>query len=85
MAKPAPFDDPQVNADIARRILDGEHGAPRDTVVLNSAAALFVAGAAGSLAEGREMAEASLDSGAARGALDRLVAASNDAAKRLEQ
>jgi anthranilate phosphoribosyltransferase len=65
--------------------LAGERGAPRDTVVLNAAAALFVAGAATSLAEGRDMAEASIDTGAAGGALDRLVVASNDAAKRLEQ
>lgn len=78
-------DDPQVNADIARRVLGGERGAPRDTVVLNAAAALFVTGAASSLADGREMAETSLDSGAAARALDRLVSASNDAAKRLEQ
>jgi anthranilate phosphoribosyltransferase len=78
-------DDPRVNADIARRVLSGETGAPRDTVVLNAAAALFIAGAASSLEEGRGLAEASLDTGAARSALERLIASSNDAAKRLEQ
>jgi len=54
-------------------------------VVLNAAAALFIAGAASSLEEGRGLAEASLDTGAARSALERLIASSNDAAKRLEQ
>jgi anthranilate phosphoribosyltransferase len=78
-------DDPRVNADIARRVLSGETGAPRDTVVLNAAAALFIADAASSLEEGRGLAEASLDTGAARSALERLIASSNDAAKRLEQ
>ena len=76
--------DPVENAAIAYMVLNGEQGPQRDTVVLNAAAALFVAGAARSLQEGRELAEASIDSGKARGVLAGLVAASTEAAKRLE-
>ena len=43
--------DPAHNADVVRRVLDGEHGAHRDIVVLNAAAALVVAGVAGDLQE----------------------------------
>jgi anthranilate phosphoribosyltransferase len=68
---------------VARSVLDGEPGPIRDTVVLNAAAAL--AAAAGipgasdleqALAGGCATAAAVLDSGAARGLLDRWVAAS---------
>ena len=57
----------------------------RDTVVFNAAAALHVAGVASDLRQGRTLAEQSIDSGAAAKVLDRLVDASNRAAKRLEQ
>ncbi|MFP5224942.1 MAG: anthranilate phosphoribosyltransferase [Actinomycetota bacterium] len=68
--------DPQMNAKIARSVLAGEPGPIADTVVLNAAAALVVAGAAGDLVSGIEAARGSLDSGAARDALDRLVTVS---------
>ena len=45
--------------------------------MLNAAAALVVAGRAGGLAEGAALAAQSLDGGAARDTLARLVAASN--------
>lgn len=77
--------DASENAAIARRILSGESGPMRDTVVFNAAAALFVAGSATDLVAGRRLAEESIDSGAAAGVLDRLVVASVRAAKRLEQ
>jgi anthranilate phosphoribosyltransferase len=48
--------------------------------VLNAAAGLVVAGLAGDLASGVERAGAVIDSGAAAGALDRLVRASQAAA-----
>ena len=60
------------NAGIIREILAGEHGARRDIVLLNTGACLLVAGRAGSLEEGLRAAAASIDSGAARGALERL-------------
>lgn len=68
------------NAAIIRKILDGERGAPRDVVVLNAGAALFVAGAADSVDAGMRKAADAVDSGAARQTLDRLVALSNRAA-----
>jgi anthranilate phosphoribosyltransferase len=74
--------DPAYNADVARRLLDGERGPVRDAVVLNSAAALVaVHPGEGTLTEqlaaGMERAAESLDSGAAKAALERWVAASH--------
>ncbi|MEV8564291.1 anthranilate phosphoribosyltransferase [Streptomyces sp. NPDC051322] len=74
--------DASYNADVARRLLAGETGPVRDAVLLNSAAALVaLRPGTGSLTEqiaaGIERAAESVDSGAARGALDRWVAASN--------
>jgi anthranilate phosphoribosyltransferase len=77
--------DARENAEIARAILGGAQGPMRDTVVLNAAAALHLAGVAPDLRHGRMLAEQSIDSGAARGVLDRLVQSSNRAAKRLDQ
>jgi anthranilate phosphoribosyltransferase len=71
------------NADIARRVLDGELGAPRDITLLNAAAALVVAEAAPSLPEAVELAARSIDTGAARDALDTLVKVSNEAVEDL--
>jgi anthranilate phosphoribosyltransferase len=67
------------NAQIVRDILDGRHGAPRRIVVLNAAAALFVAGTAASIADGIRMAVEAIDSGAAGEALARMVAGSQAA------
>jgi anthranilate phosphoribosyltransferase len=69
--------DPAHNAAAFRAVLDGGRTPYRDIAVLNAAAALVVADAAGTLTEGVERAGAALDSGAARGTLERLVAASN--------
>ena len=77
--------DSKENAAIARRILAGESGPMRETVVFNAAAALHVAGVASDLRDGRALAEASIDGGAAASVLDRLIVASDRAAKRLEQ
>jgi anthranilate phosphoribosyltransferase len=81
--KPATLDDirggdPATNADLARRVLDGQPGACRDFVLLNAAAALVAAGVADDLAEGLGAAAASVDGGGAAGALERLVAVSGD-------
>jgi len=78
--KAAPEDlkggDAAANAAIVLRILDGERGAPRDVVVLNAGAALFVAGRADSVSVGVKLAAQALDSGAARATLDRMVQSS---------
>jgi anthranilate phosphoribosyltransferase len=57
---------PAENGAAFRALLDGAHGAYRDAVLLNAAAALLVAGRAASLTEGVAQARDSLDSGAAR-------------------
>jgi len=57
--------DRQQNAEIVRRILRGdERGPKRDAVLLNAAAALFVANRTRTLAEGWELAAAFIDNGA---------------------
>jgi anthranilate phosphoribosyltransferase len=65
-----------VNADLARRVLDGEPGPKREFVLLNAAAGLVAAGVADDLAQGLEAATASVDDGRAAAVLDRLVAVS---------
>jgi anthranilate phosphoribosyltransferase len=69
-------DDPDGSARIAREILGGEPGARRDVVLLNAAAALEVAGVVASIEDGLAMAARSIDSGAARSALERWVSTS---------
>ena len=69
--------DPESNARALRTVLDGERNAFRDIVVLNSAAALWVAGKARDIGEGATMAMTSIDSGAARRALDKMLAICN--------
>jgi anthranilate phosphoribosyltransferase len=65
--------DATVNADLARRVLAGEHGPHRDIVSLNAGAGLMVAGVAPDLAAGIDAAREALDSGAAVAALAALV------------
>jgi anthranilate phosphoribosyltransferase len=69
-----PGGDPGENAAIARRILSGERGAPRDLAVLNAGAAIYVGAGAGTLEQGVRRAEEAIDSGAAQTALERFVA-----------
>jgi anthranilate phosphoribosyltransferase len=62
------------NADIVRRILRNEERGPkRDAVLLNAAAALFVAGQAKSLIEGWDLAAETLDNGRAAAKLTELT------------
>jgi anthranilate phosphoribosyltransferase len=65
------------NALLTKRVLDGEDGPHRHTVVLNAAAALIAAGAAVAMGEAVEMAQQAIDSGAARSVLAEYVAFSN--------
>ena len=69
--------DPEHNARALETVLAGQRNAYRDIAVLNAGAALVVAGAAGTLAEGVARAQDAIDSGAARATLARLVAVSN--------
>jgi anthranilate phosphoribosyltransferase len=64
------------NAAIVRRVLEGQAGAPRDAVVLNAGAALFVADRVGSVREGMSVAASAIDSGAALATLETMVKAS---------
>jgi len=64
--------DPSQNAAALMGLLEGEQGPYRDTVVLNAAAALIVAGKAGDLGGGASLAARALASGAALAALERL-------------
>ncbi len=66
------------NARIIASILAGEEGPRRDIVVLNAAFALHVSGTFSQMEECFAAANESVDSGAARERLDRLIEASND-------
>jgi anthranilate phosphoribosyltransferase len=61
------------NAAILRDVFDNAKGAKRDIVILNAAAALYVAGIAPTLKEGVLKARAALESGAARATLEHWV------------
>lgn len=65
------------NARICWSILEGEEGPRRDIVLLNAAGALWAADAVDGLQAGIQEAAHSIDSGAARERLDKLVRASN--------
>jgi anthranilate phosphoribosyltransferase len=69
--------DPAHNARALVGVLDGELSAYRDIGLITAAAALVVAGEAGSLREGVALGEGAIRSGAARRTLDRLIAVSN--------
>jgi anthranilate phosphoribosyltransferase len=71
---------PDENAAAVRRVLDGDHGAHRNIVILNAGAALVVADRAATLPEGIALAEDSIDSGRAAQVLERLVDESRRAA-----
>jgi anthranilate phosphoribosyltransferase len=68
---------PSHNARLMRDLLAGAGGPLRDIVLLNSGAALVIAGRASTLEAGIELAARSLDSGAARRVLQDLVASTN--------
>ncbi len=62
--------DPRQSADMIQSVLAGEPSAARDMVVLNAAAALWVAGRAADWATAAALANSVLDSGAARHTLE---------------
>lgn len=66
-------DSANENAATILNILEGKRGAKRDIVVLNSAAALYVAGKVTNISEGILLAEKSIDSGSAMQVLQQLI------------
>jgi anthranilate phosphoribosyltransferase len=68
------------NARIIHEVLAGQTGPPRDVVLLNAGAALFVAGQAASLKAGIATAAAAIDNGRAARALAALVDITRSAA-----
>jgi anthranilate phosphoribosyltransferase len=64
---------PDENAAVVRRVLGGGEGPERGLAVLNAGAAIYVAGAAGSVEEGARKAEQSIDSGAALELVERFL------------
>jgi anthranilate phosphoribosyltransferase len=69
--------DAQTNAAAIRDVLAAKKGPFRDIVLLNCAAALIVGGKAANLTDGVALAAHAIESGAARAALDQLVAITN--------
>jgi anthranilate phosphoribosyltransferase len=65
---------PEENAGITRALLNGEKGPRRNVVLINAAAALVAADRAETLSDGIRLAGEAIDSGAARGKLEQLVA-----------
>ena len=72
---------PAENAEIIRRVLAGEPGAPRDAVLLNAAAALVVCGQATDFNAGLTRAAAAIDTGQAQRVLDAVGASARAAAE----
>jgi anthranilate phosphoribosyltransferase len=65
------------NAAAIKAVLGGSKTPLRDIAVLNAAAALIVAGKAANLSDGAALAVHAIESGAARAALEKLVAITN--------
>lgn len=71
--------EPEENAVAIRQLLDGASGPYRDIVLINSAAALIIAGLVEDLPAGVDLAAQSLDSGKAGEALTQLAKISHEA------
>jgi anthranilate phosphoribosyltransferase len=72
--------DASTNASAARRVLAGDPGPHRDVVVLNAAAGFVVADRVPDLRAGIDLAQATIDSGAAGAALAHFIEVSQSAA-----
>jgi anthranilate phosphoribosyltransferase len=68
----------EVNARIAREVLDGKPGAPLEVVIANAGAAMYVGGGAKSIREGATRVREVIRSGAAKRKLEELVSATNE-------
>ena len=69
----------QRNGQIALQVLGGERGPVRDAVLLNAAAVLYVAGAAGGIRNGLILAADAIDHGRATAVLERVKKITNSA------
>ena len=69
--------DGAANAIALMDVLNGAENPYRDISLANAAASLIVAGVAGDIADGMAKAKASLETGAAKAALDKLITVSN--------
>jgi anthranilate phosphoribosyltransferase len=83
---PAPLEaiaggEPAENAEVARGILEGKDGPPREVALLNAGAAIYVGGGAVNLGDGVKQARDAVDSGKAREVLEKLVERTRDLAK----
>ena len=67
------------SAEVIRQVLAGKTGPARDIVALNAAAAIHIAEGAANLADGYIMANAAIDSGAAKKSLEALARGSRAA------
>lgn len=65
--------DPETNAEIVRRVLQGERGAHRDVVLANAGACVYVAGLADTIRDGVTIAADAIDSGKAYAKLQQLI------------
>ena len=71
-------ESPEESAAVARAVLAGHAGPPRDMVLANAAAGLLIMERVGSLVEGVAAAAAAIDDGRAQESLARLVAVSSE-------
>ena len=71
--------NPDESAAIVRGVLESKKGPARDVVLLNSGAALYISGSAGTIQDGIRLAAESIDSGKARRKLAALVEMTNAA------
>jgi len=71
--------NPDESAAIVRGVLESKKGPARDVVLLNSGAALYISGTAGTIQDGIRLAAESIDSGKARRKLAELVEMTNAA------
>src|SRR6267154_1798228 len=66
------------NATLIRKIFGGERGPSRDIVAINAGAALMVTGIVKTLREGAEIADAAIESGAAKRKLEEMMTLGGD-------
>jgi len=71
--------DAAENAGVARAVLAGTPGAPRDIVLLNAGASMLIAGRVESIPEGIATAAEAIDSGRAAAVLEALIRESQEA------
>ena len=72
---------PEQSLALLRGVLDNDHGAARDIVILNAGVALYAANVVATMQDGVERARAAIESGAAKAKLAQFVAFSQAMAK----